>query len=92
MSHTIHELINNKLRDAGITVPDRPVSVVLDRDEGRYNNQLFIPGAVVTVGEFTVIGIAYLSEDLAKQVRPFLTALSTPSVWPPHCLKGDKDG
>ena len=91
MSRTIHELINNKLQEAGITVPDRPVSVTQDC-YGERCNQLLVPGAVVTVGEFTVIGIAYLSEDLAKQVRPFLTALSTPPpVWTPHCLKGDKD-
>lgn len=91
MSHTIHELINNKLQEAGITVPDRPVMVIPDC-YGERCNQLLVPGAVVTVGEFTVIGIAYLSEDLAKQVRPSLTALSTPSVWTPHCQKGDKDG
>jgi len=83
MGHTIHRLINQKLNDAEIIVPDRPACITSGSC-----GQLLIPGVVVTVGEFTVKGVAYLSEDLAKQVRPFLTALSTPiPVWTPHCKR-----
>jgi len=87
LGRTIHELVNNELKEAGITVPDRPVLVTPDYCGERYG-QFFIPGAVVTVGEFTVIGLAYLSKDLTKQVEPFLTASSSPETWTPHYKKG----
>lgn len=85
MAENIHEIVNRKMQEAGIKVTDRPVYVVPDC-YGPRCGQSFIPGAEVTVGEFTVIGLAYLSEDLAKQVAmPKETGTQT---WLPHCTIG----
>lgn len=85
MADNVHELINKKMQEAGVKVTDRPVYVTPDCYGSRYG-QLFIPGAEVTVGEFTVIGLAYLSDDLAKQIR--MPEKTDPQVWLPHCLMG----
>jgi len=83
MKDTVHELVNKKMQEAGITT-DRPVYVIPDCYGPRYGHP-FIPGASVTVGEFTVIGLAYLSENLAKQVEP---PRERCQPWPPHCTIG----
>ena len=85
MKGTVHELVNRKMQEAGIKVTDRPVYVVPDC-YGPRCGQSFIPGAEVTVGEFTVIGLAYLSEDLAKQVA--MPEEKDPQTWLPHCTIG----
>jgi len=86
MERTIHELVNKKMQEAGVTVTDRPVYVIPDCYGPRYGQQ-FIPGAQVTVGEFTVIGLAYLSEDLAKQIT--MPTEKDPHLWPSHCTMGE---
>ena len=83
MKDTVHELINEKMQEAGITT-DRPVNIIPDCYGPRYGHP-FIPGASVTVGEFTVMGLAYLSETLAKQVAP---PKERCQPWPPHCVGG----
>lgn len=84
MERTESELVNKKMQEAGITT-DRPVSVIPDCYGPRYGHP-FIPGASVTVGEFTVIGLAYLSEDLAKIVAP---PGERCQPWPKQCTMGE---
>lgn len=89
MKDSVHELINEKMQEAGIKVTDRSVCIIPDCYGTRYG-QSFIPGAQVTVGEFTVIGLAYLSEDLAKQVVTHAPPENL-ELWPRHCLKGETE-
>jgi len=83
MKDTVHELVSKKMQEAGITT-DRPVYVIPDCYGPRYGHP-FIPGTSVTVGEFTVVGLAYLSEDLAKLVAP---PGERCQPWPKQCTMG----
>lgn len=87
MYGTISELITNKLEEAGIEVTSGIVQIATDGDDKHGLGKLFIPSAKVTVGEFTIVGQAFLSDELADQIKDFIPS-GDEQVWPEHCKIG----